>query len=137
MHGSLVAESDGVAGHGSTFRLTIEADVATASLPAKPLVGVDLAGRQVLVVDDNATNRRILEKLLERWGMVAAVSGSPREALGWVAAGRRFDLAILDMHMPELDGISLATALRASDAGHMAHQLAHRQTLSRRETCLD
>ncbi len=117
MHGSLVAESDGVAGHGSTFRLTIAADVATASLPATPLVGVDLAGRQVLVVDDNATNRRILEKLLERWGMVAAVSGSPREALGWVAAGRRFDLAILDMHMPELDGISLATALRASEAG--------------------
>ena len=78
---------------------------ATESAPgARPGVGVDLAGRHVLVVDDNATNRRILVTLLERWGMTAEATGSPREALGWVAAGRRFDLAILDLHMPELDG---------------------------------
>jgi len=117
MHGSLIAESAGIAGQGSTFRLTVELDASEGELAAAPLVGVDLAGRHVLVVDDNATNRRILVKLLERWGMTADSSGSPREALGWVVGGRRFDLAILDMHMPELDGISLATALRASEAG--------------------
>jgi GAF domain-containing protein/CheY-like chemotaxis protein len=117
MHGSLVAESAGVAGEGSIFRLTIEADVADDALPSVPLVGVDLAGRHVLVVDDNATNRRILIKLLERWAMTAENTGSPREALDWVVGGRRFDLAILDMHMPELDGIALATALRASEFG--------------------
>ena len=117
MHGSLVPESAGVAGQGSTFRLTIQADAAEATVASTLLVGVDLAGRHVLVVDDNATNLRILIKLLQRWGMTADASGSPREALGWVAAGRRFDLAILDMHMPELDGISLATALHASEVG--------------------
>ena len=117
MHGSLVAESAGIAGQGSTFRLTIQLDATRGELAPAPLVGVDLAGRHVLVVDDNATNRRILVKLLERWGMTAEASGSPREALGWVVGGRRFDLAILDMHMPELDGIALATALRASEAG--------------------
>jgi signal transduction histidine kinase/CheY-like chemotaxis protein len=117
MHGSLVAESAGISGQGSTFRLTIQLDATARELAAAPLVGVDLAGRHVLVVDDNATNRRILVKLLERWGMTADSSGSPREALGWVVGGRRFDLAILDMHMPELDGISLATALRASETG--------------------
>ena len=49
--------------------------------------------------------------------MTTRQSGSPREALGWVVAGERFDLVIVDLHMPELDGIALATALRASEAG--------------------
>ena len=117
MHGSLVAESAGIAGQGSTFRLTIEAAAADTSVAVEPLVGVELAGRHVLVVDDNGTNLRIVSKLLERWGMTADASRSPSEALAWVAAGRRFDLAILDMHMPELDGLSLAKALRDSGSG--------------------
>jgi GAF domain-containing protein/CheY-like chemotaxis protein len=118
MGGSLVGESAGVAGEGSTFHLTFRA-AASAALAAAPppLVGVDLAGRSVLVVDDNATNRRIVVKLLERWGMSSEATGSPREALGWVQSGRRFDLAVLDLHMPELDGIALAAALHAADAG--------------------
>jgi len=117
MDGSLVAESAGIAGQGSTFRLTFQADADQTTVAPMPLVGVDLSGRHVLVVDDNATNRRILDKLLARWGMTSRSSGSSREALGWVTAGTRFDLALLDLHMPELDGLSLATALRASGAG--------------------
>ena len=115
MDGSLAAESAGVAGQGSTFRLTFQADADETALAPMPLVGVDLTGRHVLVVDDNAANRRILVKLLERWGMTSESSGSAREALGWVSDGHRFDLALLDLHMPELDGLSLATALRASE----------------------
>jgi GAF domain-containing protein/DNA-binding response OmpR family regulator len=114
MHGSLSAESAGIAGQGSTFHLTIQASAADRSIAVEPLVGVELAGRHVLVVDDNGTNLRIVSKLLERWGMTADATRSPSEALAWVAAGRRFDLAILDMHMPEMDGLSLAKALRAS-----------------------
>lgn len=117
MDGSLVGESAGVAGQGSTFTLTIRARVAEAPLTTVPLMGADLTGRHVLVVDDNATNRRIVSTLLERWGMTPQASGSPREALGWVAGGRHFDLAIVDLHMPELDGVALAMALRASEAG--------------------
>ena len=117
MDGSLTATSAGVSGQGSTFRLEIHAYAAETALAPVAIVGVDLAGRHVLVVDDNATNRRILDTLLQRWAMTTDVTGSPREALGWVNEGRRFDLAILDMHMPELDGISLATAIRASKAG--------------------
>ena len=117
MDGSLVAESAGIAGQGSTFRLTFQADADQTTVAPMPLVGVDLSGRHVLVVDDNATNRRILDKLLARWGMTSRSSGSSREALGWVTAGGHFDLALLDLHMPELDGLSLATALRASGAG--------------------
>jgi len=116
MDGSLVATSDGVAGRGSSFELTFEGDVAQDVVAPEPVRLVDLAGRRVLVVDDNATNRRILLKLIERWGMIGRESGSPREALGWVVGGERFDLAIVDLHMPELDGIALATALRAAEA---------------------
>ena len=81
-----------------------------------PVRLVDTTGRRVLVVDDNATNRRIMRTLIERWGMSVRDSGSPREALAWIGAGERFDLVIADLHMPELDGIALATALRAADA---------------------
>ena len=117
MDGSLTATSAGVAGEGSAFRLTLQAETAGDLSATAPLVPVDLVGRRTLVVDDNATNRRILVKLLERWGMAAEATGSPREALGWVVGGRQFDVAIVDMHMPELDGLSLATALRGCAAG--------------------
>jgi GAF domain-containing protein/DNA-binding response OmpR family regulator len=117
MDGDLVATSDGVAGRGSTFALTFEADAAQDAVAPEPVRLVDLADRRILVVDDNATNRRILMKLIERWGMVGRESGSPREALGWVVGGERFDLAVVDLHMPELDGVALATAMRATDAG--------------------
>jgi GAF domain-containing protein/DNA-binding response OmpR family regulator len=117
MDGSIQATSDGVAGRGSVFELTFEADAPTDEVAAAPVRLVDLAGRHILVVDDNATNRRILRTLIERWGMTTRDTGSPREALRWVAAGERFDLLIADLHMPELDGIALATALRASGAG--------------------
>jgi CheY-like chemotaxis protein len=117
MGGSLRASSDGVAGSGSTFHLTFEADAAEAPLPVEPVQLLDLTGRRVLVVDDNATNRRILLTLLGRWGMSAEATGSPREALAWASAGQHFDIAVLDLHMEELDGIALAAALRASEAG--------------------
>ena len=54
---------------------------------------------------------------VETLGMTAEATGSPLEALAWVAGGRTFDIALLDLHMPELDGLSLATALKASAAG--------------------
>jgi CheY-like chemotaxis protein len=71
-----------------------------------------LRDKRVLVVDDNATNRRILAAQLDAWGMGAQATGSPREALGWVRAGAPFDAGILDMHMPEMDGVALAHAIR-------------------------
>jgi GAF domain-containing protein/CheY-like chemotaxis protein len=117
MDGSITAQSAGVAGQGSTFRLTFAADLDESTPAPGPAIDYDLSGRHVLVVDDNAANRRILVTLLGRWAMTSEATASPREALGWVEAGRRFDLALLDLHMPELDGLSLATAIRSSDAG--------------------
>jgi signal transduction histidine kinase/DNA-binding response OmpR family regulator len=118
MGGSLVAESEGVAGRGSRFTFTFDVPRATDPVAAlQPLAPLDVAGRRALVVDDNATNRRILEALLGRWGMTTEATGSPREALAWVVEGRAFDVVLADLHMPELDGIALASAIRASGAG--------------------
>ena len=67
-----------------------------------------MTGRPVLVVDDNATNLRILAAQLERWAMQPRTTRSPAEALAWIHDGTSFDLAILDFHMPEMDGLTLA-----------------------------
>ena len=115
MGGRMWAESAGL-GSGSTFSFTIEAPTAEA-----PRVGLrdfigpqpELRGKRLLVVDDNATNRRVLALQAEKWGMVSRATESPAEALRWLATGEAFDAAILDMHMPEMDGIALARQVRA------------------------
>jgi signal transduction histidine kinase/CheY-like chemotaxis protein len=119
MDGSLTADSTGVDGEGSVFRLTIlassasEVDLAPARSGALP----ELVGRKVLVVDDNATNRRILVAQTARWGIVSRDTGSALEALGWIEAGETFDVVLLDLLMPELDGYALADRIRATPAG--------------------
>ena len=114
MEGTLSAESSGVAGEGSTFHLTVRMPVAPveAVSPSRPArLDADLGGRTVLIVDDNATNRRILVAQTTRWGMVPRETGSPREALEWIRSGDRFDIALFDLLMPEMDGLELAEAV--------------------------
>ncbi len=107
-------------GHGSTFWFTLplEAAAAVPRLSAARLDGI--AGRRILVVDDNETNRRILVRLLERWGATAEAEerGSVAlERLGRAAAGGApFELVILDYQMPVMDGLELAQAIRLDPA---------------------
>ncbi|HEV8488918.1 MAG TPA: GAF domain-containing protein [Candidatus Limnocylindrales bacterium] len=113
MGGSLTATSTGVAGEGSLFCLRLPAQATVLpDAPARPPER-SLRGCRILVVDDNATNRRILASFLERWGVESAVTESPLEALDWVRGGREFDAAVLDFLMPERDGIELADDLAA------------------------
>ncbi len=78
MGGALTAESTGIVGEGSTFHLRIVAPVATDDVAAGSPGGPEsLTGRHVLVVDDNATNRRILVAQLTRWGMTSRDTASP------------------------------------------------------------
>jgi CheY-like chemotaxis protein len=91
-----------------------------------------LRAKRVLVVDDNATNRRILTVHLEAWGMLTRATESPAEALSWIRADERFDIGILDMHMPEMDGVALAHAIRERPAG-AAVPLVLFTSLGRRE----
>src|SRR5207249_5560981 len=114
MMGGVMSVESGV-GHGSEFRFTVHAPSAEGAVPPRrELQGTQptLDAKRVLVVDDNETNRRILAAYLDTWGMAVRATGSPREALGWVEAGEPFDAGILDMNMPELDGVALARAIR-------------------------
>ena len=115
MGGTMWAESAGP-GQGSAFRFTIAARRAdTLPSPRRELLGEQpaLAGRQLLVVDDNATNRRILALQTGKWGMGVRDTESPEQALQWLQQGAVFDAAILDMHMPDMDGLELARRIRA------------------------
>jgi CheY-like chemotaxis protein/HPt (histidine-containing phosphotransfer) domain-containing protein len=114
MGGTLSVDSQ--PGCGSEFRCTIPAAAAAGAVPRRrELRGAQpsLDGRRMLVVDDNETNRRILTAYLETWGMRVRATGSPREALGWIEQGEPLDAGILDMHMPEMDGLALARGIRA------------------------
>ncbi|WP_310389418.1 response regulator, partial [Roseateles sp.] len=67
-----------------------------------------------LVVDDSATNRRLLALQTAKWGMVPKDCASPAQALAWLRSDEeKFDLAILDMQMPAMDGLELAQQIRA------------------------
>jgi CheY-like chemotaxis protein len=109
MGGRMWAESTGIPGEGATFHFTIQVD--TAVLPERPFLQddqPDLAGKRLLIVDDNETNRRILTTQAQSWHMEPLATGSPREALHWIQQGDHFDAAVLDMQMPEMDGLTLA-----------------------------
>ena len=100
-------------GKGSVFSFTIRVEF----VPARPrpyLAGpkLHLSDRRMLIVDDNATNRRILTTVVAGWGMVPRAAQSAHEALGWLRAGEHFDVAIFDMQMPEMDGVMLAREVR-------------------------
>jgi CheY-like chemotaxis protein len=114
MGGTMWAESAGE-GQGSTFHFTIRAEAA--SLPqskARALVGEqsEVSGRKLLVVDDNATNRKILSLQTGKWGCDVDAFETPAEAINSLQDGATYDLAILDMHMPDMDGVELARRIR-------------------------
>ncbi len=115
MDGSLDAESSGVPGQGSTFRLVIRVPVAETE-QAEPAPDVSaLAGRRVLVVDDNPASLRILAGQLERIGLAVTATGSAIEARDLATiAPADFAAVIADLRMPDLDGVGLAAAIRSA-----------------------
>jgi CheY-like chemotaxis protein len=122
MGGTMWVESEGVPGKGSTFHFTIRVPVVPAIAPRPHLRSVQphLEGKRVLIVDDNATNRHILSRQVQAWGMLPRDTASAGEALSWVRRGDPFDVALLDVQMPEMDGRELTAEIRrVRDAGQL------------------
>ncbi|WP_445304492.1 MULTISPECIES: response regulator [unclassified Microcoleus] len=103
---------------GSTFYFTIVASSVATEL-AEPIEMLpELSGKHLLIVDDLATNRQILTLQAETWGMQIRAAQSAVEALNWLENGETFDVAILDMQMPQMDGFTLASAIHQHPKCH-------------------
>jgi signal transduction histidine kinase/HPt (histidine-containing phosphotransfer) domain-containing protein len=111
MGGKMWAES--AAGEGSTFHFTANLQ-AEPQAESPPLSGRQprLADLRILIVDDNATSRRVLAEKTAKWGMIPCEAASAEAAIELLNKEEAFDVAVIDLQMPGTDGLALAAEIR-------------------------
>jgi len=146
LNGDIIADS--VAGHGSSFRFYIQAmaaensarvmprDALATEIRSQQIPAVQLGGR-VLLVEDNEVNRLLVQRILSRAGIEVVEAEHGQEAVDIILRDSRFDLVIMDMQMPVMDGYVAAGAIR--DAGYQGAVLALTANVMSddRRRCLD
>jgi Amt family ammonium transporter len=109
---------DSTPGKGSTFWFTVKLSLRQKT--ANGITPLSLQGRRVLVVDDNQTQCEVLHDQLRAWGIDAHYSTDPKLGLDMLIQGARggqpFDIAIIDLNMPVMDGLTMARAIRGNTA---------------------
>ena len=102
-------------GIGSTFHFTVQAE-APENIQPGLIETAHLFGKAILIVDDNPTNRQILMLQTDSWGVKTTTAASGEEALGLLEQGNQYDICILDMQMPGMDGLMTAEHIRQIDS---------------------
>jgi signal transduction histidine kinase/HPt (histidine-containing phosphotransfer) domain-containing protein len=116
MGGSIWVESD--AGRGATFHFTILANAAaSAGQPVWLSPQPKLSGKHLLVIEDNPTNQRIIRHRAGHWGMIVKGAVSRREAIATLEGSSGFDVAIVDVQLPETAGLDLIDEIRTKPTG--------------------
>ncbi len=112
MGGQILVESK--LGEGSTFSFTITTSYALPEFipPHEPVKIATLTGKNILIVDDNLTNLEILKTQCRYWGMIPTTAINGIEALDYLKKGEQYDVAVIDMLMPVMDGLALGIEIR-------------------------
>lgn len=113
MGGSIAVESQPSV--GTTFSFTLKSAIGQAAVIQHANSIIDSEGKKVLLVDDNATNRKILKNQLDQWKLLSTLASSGQQALEFLSA-ESFDLVITDMQMPDMNGVELSQAIKIKHA---------------------